>query len=265
MRVAILADIHGNPIALDAVLADIARRGRGVDAYWILGDIVALGYDPVAVLDRLAALPGLRCIRGNTERYVCTGDRPPPSLEQAEADPALLPVLVEVAGTFAWTQGAVTQAGWLDWLSALPMEYRTALPDGTTVLCVHAAPGRDDGVGFYPALDEAERAQTLGHCDADLLCVGHTHQPMDALVDGTQVVNPGSVSNPLSSDLRACYALLEATPSGYRVAHHRVDYDREEAIAILERLRHPGASFVIRHLQGRDVPSPRDPKGLRGA
>ena len=44
MRIALLSDIHGNPIALDAVLKDIEGRG-GVDTYWILGDMVALGPD----------------------------------------------------------------------------------------------------------------------------------------------------------------------------------------------------------------------------
>ena len=48
-----MSDIHGNPIALDAVLADIEATG-GVDEHWVLGDIVALGHDPVGVLERLA-------------------------------------------------------------------------------------------------------------------------------------------------------------------------------------------------------------------
>ena len=46
MRLALFSDIHGNPIALDAVLADIAAEG-GVNAYWVLGDLAAIGYDPV--------------------------------------------------------------------------------------------------------------------------------------------------------------------------------------------------------------------------
>ena len=83
MRTAIMADIHGNAIALDAVLQDIERCG-GVDGYWVLGDIVALGPAPVEVIERLAALPNVTCVRGNTERYVCTGDRPlPPSNKPA--------------------------------------------------------------------------------------------------------------------------------------------------------------------------------------
>jgi predicted phosphodiesterase len=72
MRLALLSDLHGNPIALEAVLADVERCG-GADAYLVLGDIVAIGHDPVAVLERLVALPGVRFIQGNTDRYVVTG------------------------------------------------------------------------------------------------------------------------------------------------------------------------------------------------
>ena len=50
MRLAILSDIHGNPLALDAVLTDIQSQGE-VDAYWVLGDFAALGYDPVTPLE----------------------------------------------------------------------------------------------------------------------------------------------------------------------------------------------------------------------
>jgi predicted phosphodiesterase len=259
MRIAIMADIHGNPIALDAVLGDIERRG-GVDAYWILGDIVALGHAPVEVLERLSALPNVRWVRGNTDRYVCTGDRPPPSLQEAVADPTQLPVLLEVAGTFAWTQGAVTYAGWLEWLSGLPLELRTGLPDGTRVLGVHAAPGRDDGIGFQPGLSDAELAVLLGDSDTDLVCVGHTHQPMEATVKGTHVVNVGSVSNPVAPDLRASYVLLKADPSGHRVEHRRVEYDREAVIVALQRLWHPGAKFIVGHMRGLHRPALRRPR-----
>src|SRR5688572_21341397 len=195
MKIALLSDIHGNSIALDAVLADIQARG-GVDGYWVLGDLVALGPDPIGVLERLAALPNLQCVRGNTDRYVCSGDRPPPTAADVGANPGLLPTLVEVAGTFAWTQGAVTAAGWLAWLKGLPLELPAVLPDGARFLGVHAAPGRDDGAGIAPEMrDDVIRASLHG-CAADLVCVGHTHRPMNRQVDQWHVVNLGSVSNP---------------------------------------------------------------------
>jgi predicted phosphodiesterase len=75
MRLAILSDIHGNPLALDAVLADIQSLGE-VDAYWLLGDFAALGYDPVTPLEKVTALPHASFTRGNTDRYVVAGDLP---------------------------------------------------------------------------------------------------------------------------------------------------------------------------------------------
>lgn len=74
MRLVILSDIHGNPIALDAVLRDVAVRGS-VNGYWVLGDLVAQGYDPSGVLARLAELPNAQFVRGNTDRYILSGNK----------------------------------------------------------------------------------------------------------------------------------------------------------------------------------------------
>ena len=62
MRLALLSDLHGNPIALDAVLADIEANG-GVDGHLVLGDLVAIGHDPAGVLERLFKLPGVRFVQ----------------------------------------------------------------------------------------------------------------------------------------------------------------------------------------------------------
>ena len=75
-------------------------------------------------------------------------------------DPELSDILVEVAGTFAWTQGAISQAGWLDWLSQLPFEIRADLPDGTRALAVHVAPGKEDGLGLQVGLSDEELQTT---------------------------------------------------------------------------------------------------------
>lgn len=249
MRIAILADIHGNPIALDAVLRDVEMQG-GVDGYWILGDLVAIGHGPVQVLERLTQLTDVQFIRGNTDRYVYTGDRPPPTLEGAKNDPDLLPALVEVAATFAWTQGAITDAGWFEWLGKLPFELRTTLPNGTRFLGVHASPDRDD-CGIQPGFSQLEMESLLANCQADLVCVGHTHLPLDVHLNDKRLVNVGSVSNPVPPDLRASYAILEADETGYEIELRRVDFDREAVIAAVQAIKHPGADFIIRHMQGQ--------------
>jgi len=248
MRIALLSDIHGNDIAIEAVLDHIEQNG-GVDTYWILGDLVAIGHAPIRVMEILRDLPA-EIIRGNTERYVCTGDRPGPTFEQVKADENLLPTLVEVEGNFSWCQGAVTVAGWLEWLSHLPLEYRTKLPDNTDVLCVHASPGTDDGNGINQKMRPHEIEDQLMGCKESLICVGHTHIPFSIDVNGKNIINPGSVSNPLGKDVRASYAIVDASEAGYRVDHHRVDYDQQAVIETLELIKHPARRFIIKHLIG---------------
>ena len=88
----------------------------------------------------------------------------------------------------------------------------------------------------------------------DLVCVGHTHWPMDRHVGGTRVVNLGSVSNPMAPDLRASYALLEADASGYQLAQRWVDYDRQAVIEALQRSRHPASEFIVSYFLGQQRP-----------
>jgi predicted phosphodiesterase len=249
MRIALISDIHGNPIALDAVLADIAAIG-GADEHWVLGDIVALGHDPAGVLERLTALANPMFIRGNTDRYVVTGERPPPSLDEAVADPALVPVVAEVAGSFAWTAGYLAATGWIEWLAALPTEHRRTLPDGTRVLAVHASPLADDGLGIGRQAGDDGIARLLAGCDADLVLGGHTHHAFDRMIGDVRAVNLGSVSNPVAPDLRASYVMIGADPQGYTLEHRRVAYDCEAVISALEALNHPGRNWLIKHHRG---------------
>lgn len=253
MRIAIFSDVHGNSIALDAVLTDIAVNG-GANASVFLGDYAAIGHDPAGVLERISQLPNAAFVRGNTDRYLATSTTPPPSVEEAKKDPGLIPVLAEVARCFAWAQGVVTASGWLGWLSELPIEHRFALPDGTRVLAVHASPGKDDGKGMWPSMDNATLQRRYGACHADLIFVGHVHWAQDRQLDGVRVINVGAVANPLAPRLHASYVILTAGPSGHRVEFRRVDYDREKVIAAVRRVRHPAASFIIKHLRGEIHP-----------
>lgn len=252
-RIAVLADIHGNTIALDAVLEDIQTQG-GADEYLVLGDLAAIGHDPVGALERLTHLPNIHFVRGNTDRYLVTGELPLPKIEGDHIEISLLPHLLGLASTLAWTKGAVTAAGWLPFLDDLCVEHHTILPDNTRLLGVHAYPGNDDGGGFYPTMNQNEITSLLEGCQTDLVFVGHTHVLMEAHAEGIHVVNPGSVSNPFPPDLRASYILLDADPSGYQINHQYVDYDHDAVIEEVQRLRHPGAEYIIRGMRGQNKP-----------
>jgi len=248
MRIALLADIHGNSLALDAVLTDIDTIG--VEQYWILGDLVALGPDPVGVLQRLSHIKDCHIIRGNTDRYIVTGDRPPPFPEDLGTDRESIKVFAEIASTFAWTQGAISATGWFEWLSELPLELRMTLPDGTKCLCVHATPGKDGGAGIDKGLSDAEICKILKNCDDDLICVGHTHQPINRRAGKWHVINPGSISNPRIPILDASYAIIDVLKDGYRIEHRLAKYDREQIIHQVKTLNHPGSNFIIKHMSG---------------
>ena len=253
LHVAILADIHGNSLALDAVLADIESIG-GADEYWLLGDYAAIGYDPIGVLERIAQLENAAVIRGNTDRYLVESSQPWPTLTDAESNPKLFSLSLRIARSFAWSTGAVASAGWLQWLQALPLDFHELLPDGTKVIAVHASPGEDDGLGINPNTSENElRVLTLS-IDCDLLLVGHTHSPFDRSYEGLRIVNPGSVSNPLPPDLRASYAFLEIKSDGYELQFHRVDYDHDAVIELAKNVNHPAWEYIATFMRGDQRP-----------
>ncbi|MGB3328720.1 MAG: metallophosphoesterase family protein [Thermomicrobiales bacterium] len=248
MRIAIFSDVHGNTLALDAVLADIARER--VDGYWIVGDLVALGPSPAAAARMLAALPHTRLVRGNTDRYVLQGDLPggPDRIEALREDRAGLEQFLGFITSFPWARGAIATSGHDSWLRRIPLEVRETLPDGTRVLLVHAAPGTDDGPGITPDQSDAELAGILAGSAADLVVVGHTHIPLDraVTVDGVSVTvhNLGSVSLPKTDDQRAMWTLLVADESGYRLERHFAHYDIERLKSRFDRVHHPAAGAL---------------------
>jgi predicted phosphodiesterase len=244
MRAAVFSDVHGNLMALDAVLAD--AEGLGAEEFWVVGDLVAHGPNPAETARRLIDLPRSRVVRGNTDRYVVTGDLPAviPAIDQAQSV-AELQVRLDTATSFAWTRGAITATGAYDWLAALPVEARLTLADGTRVLLVHAAPGKDDGPGVQAAMsDQQLRDAGWISADADLIFVGHTHLPLDRTVDDVRIVNLGSVSVPATAERRAMWTLLTSDGAGFAIERRFVPYDMQAVTAALDEVHHPSADWL---------------------
>ena len=175
MDVLALYDIHGNPDALDAVLAD--PRAAGPDAVVVGGDAVP-GPFAAAVLDRLDALAvPVHRIRGNGEREVAD----PPAGDD---------LVAETARRSAAELGPERTRA----LGALPL---TLELDG--VLYCHASPRRDDEM--LTRLSPAERwADALAGVDTRLVVGGHTHQQDDRAVGAVRFLNAGSVGLPYEGD-----------------------------------------------------------------
>jgi predicted phosphodiesterase len=244
--VAVFSDIHGNLAALDAILADAAVVG--VDEFWVVGDLVAHGPPPAETLERLRNLPGLQAVRGNTDRYVLTGDLPPMIASRDTVEtPEDARLLADASASFAWTRGAVTATGGYEWLASLPVELRLRLPDATRVLLVHASPGRDDGMGLQRGMSEEDlRRDGWDEAEADLILVGHTHVPLDRTLGDVRLVNLGSVSIPATEDPRAMWTLLSADSRGYRLEHRFAAYDPALVRDHLDLAHHPSAEWLKR-------------------
>ncbi len=249
MKLALLSDIHGNAIALDAVLADVAAQG-GVDRFVLAGDYCAIGPDPDGVMARLLCLPIAACVRGNTDHDLL---QLTPEHKEAIAESPLYNL------DLMWTRGAISKPEWLAWLAALPIEQHLTLPDGTRMLIVHASPGQCDGVGFHPRRSEAQMRESLANCGADVVVVGHSHVVMDVRIDQTRIINLGNVSLPMVPDparkeLRASYTLLEADANGYRITPRWVDYDHAAVIDLAQQRRHPAADLIAQFMRGEKAP-----------
>jgi len=250
MRLGAIADIHGNDVALRAVLQD--AEPFAVDRWWALGDLVLFGPRPAEVLDLLSALPGISMLRGNTDRYVLTGEQPAPHATAADAagSPDLVQRYAAMAAGIGWTRGVLDQAGALEALTELPTQLRVRLPSGSTVLGVHASPVADDGRGIDPELPDDELRSLLADCAADVVIGGHTHHAADRLVGGVRALNPGSAGLPRLPGVTG-WLLLEDDGHGLVVTQRAVPFDAAAVVADLERRRHPNTEFVASLLTGR--------------
>lgn len=223
-----------------------------VDRWWVLGDLVLFGPRPAEVLDLLIGLPDVRMLRGNTDRYVLTGDQPAPHATAADAVGSV--DLVERYGAMAagigWTRGVLDQAGSLATLADLPDQLRLRLPSGVRLLGVHASLSADDGQGIEPDVVDERLWPLLADGDADVIVGGHTHVPTDRRIGGVRALNPGSVGIPRTCGM-AGWLLLEDNGDSLVVCQRNVSFDVHDVVHDLHRRRHPNAGFVSSILTGQ--------------
>jgi predicted phosphodiesterase len=228
-RVAVLADIHANLPALEAVLADVDTAGA--DAIVLLGDI-ALGPMPGQTLDRLVGL-GERAVwvHGNCERELISvfdgSQLPGPNGETAAATAALM------------------DRRHRDMLDGLPLTVTLDIDGlGPTLFC-HASPRRDDEMLLVDSTPQRWADALAGVRAATVVC-GHTHMQFDRLAAGHRVVNAGSVGMPYGP-AGAHWALL-----GPDVTLRQTQYDAAAAASVIAGSDYPDAAgwaaeFVLKH------------------
>jgi len=240
MRIAVLADIHGNLPALEAVLTDLASRH--VDQVVTLGDHLSGPLLPNETAALLMGQPWAQ-IAGNHERQLLSFDPATAGPSERHAHPRIS------EKQFAW-------------LGGLPP---TAEIEGSILLC-HGSPRSDTEylletveAGRVRLAGAAEIAQRMGGVTAPVVLCGHTHVPRSVRTDAGQLlVNPGSVGLPAFDDSKpsyhvvetgspdARYALLERRTSEWTVALLCVSYDFEPMARLAVKNDRPDWAHALR-------------------
>lgn len=219
MIYAVLADIHGNDIALEAVIADAQKQGA--TGFICVGDIVGYGAEPGRCLERVRNL-GCACVAGNHDRAIAgVGD--------------LATFNSDAHASALWTRQRLS-AEERDFLAGLPL---TATVDSATI--VHGS--LQDPEQFNYILSLWDAVQTFRRMTQPLCFVGHSHvagffhlddsvtysvaEHLHLTAKGRVIVNAGSVGQPRDCDPRAAYALYDVGQK--TVSLRRVTYDWEAA------------------------------------
>jgi putative phosphoesterase len=244
LRLALLADIHGNLPALEAILEQLEEVSP--DGILVAGDWIA-GPWGKEVLETLEDHIDTSVL-GNTDiRLLDFVDGRTPDSWSTLKQFAL-----------ARWDASHLDAHHLDLLRGMP-EQRVIQPDGTApIRIVHGSlesPFKGLSVERKPERVE----QTFRQLHETVLVCGHTHRPMAIEKDGKLIVNPGAVSGPLNGDIRAQYALLEWHKDHWQALLKTVEYDKRELIKGFENshlLEEGGAlarTFLYTDLTGADI------------
>ncbi|MDZ4683736.1 MAG: metallophosphoesterase family protein [Planctomycetaceae bacterium] len=211
MKILLLADIHANWVALSAIR-------ESFDACLFLGDLVEYGTQPAPCIDWVRTNAHV-AIRGNHDHS--TAQRVSTS-SGAGCRRLAAATRAQHAATLSPTH--------LKFLARLPVTTTLSL-DGKSFYLVHATPR--DPMDEYLGNDPQAWTQRLSGIEADFVCVGHTHLPLQLDLNGRQLINPGSVGQPRDGDPRAAYAVIEDGKVSFRRAEYDID-------AVIEQMRESG-------------------------
>ncbi len=248
MRLAVLADIHGNIHALQAIATRLEQIQP--DAVVVVGDIINAVPFSREVIDFVQRQDWI-IIRGNHEFYYLdfASGRAPAAWQDAER-----------WGQLHWLVEHISpEQG--NYLASLPDELMLCFPGTEPLRITHGLPGVHRW-GFNNSMPASSIADKLTGVSQETFINAHSHLQIDRLVRERSngeaevknndpffeekpspepprtwhVINPGSAGLPLNGDVRAQFAVLESVspqsiPGGWRVSHHRVPYDRRPALA----------------------------------
>lgn len=235
MKYAFLSDIHGNAVALEAVLKHI--KNQDVDKIIVLGDICYRGPEPKKSLELVQALQ-TDVIKGNADEWIIRG------VQSGEVPENALSLMNKER---AWAFTQLEQSD-TDYLQSLPHTLLLELED-VIVSVFHATPDSLFDV-VLPNADDEIMEKTFMKTDASIYIYGHIHIPFIRYINGKIVINTGSVGLPFDGLAKASYAIVECQDGTIRTMIERVPYDNERVIKLYQEVGYPNAemmSSIIHH------------------
>jgi predicted phosphodiesterase len=243
MRIAVLADIHGNLTALDAVLADL--RQQKPEVIYHGGDLAFGGCNPSEVIDCIVQ-EGWKGVLGNTDEMLWdTSARQ--TLEAAA--PKLKPlfkVLFDLSGPATKQMIGPSR---LAWLRALPTKLHYE-----NLALMHASPGNLWRAPMDTA-DDSELETTYKPLNAEIVVYCHIHRPFVRKVGSMTVCNTGSVGSPYDGDPRSSYLMIDDGKPTIR----REAYDVEKEVGRLLASDYPQKEWIAEmRRKGSYLPPPEN-------
>lgn len=221
MRIALISDIHGNAVSLDAVLRDI--EAAAVDLVVCLGDIVLGGPAPAQCLERIIAL-NCPVVRGNTDEAVVKAAGAQRTRTAAEPAADTQQRFRDIA---RWCSRQLNDEH-IQFLAGLPLTTTVDLTRQDQLLAYHGTP-RSPYDPIYPTTPTEELEKLFSRHDALVYAGGHTHYQMVRRYKSSLVVNPGTVGMPFgfTPPQLAEYAIIHTEDGFLDVSLRRVPVDNE--------------------------------------
>jgi putative phosphoesterase len=210
MRLAILADIHGNIPALEAALKEIEKDV--VDGFIVAGDMVA-GPNPVEVINHLREL-NASMIRGNNESYI---------LRFASGEAPDWWRTAHQWSFMHWNYRRMDDDT-LDFIKALPEQRTISFPGIDPIRIVHGSP-RNISELIYPEKDMKPLETALEAVSESVLIFGHTHEPWQMRRNGRLALNPGAVCGTFMGKTGGSYAILSWENNRWEAELMELHYD----------------------------------------
>ncbi|MGL1891970.1 MAG: metallophosphatase family protein [Spirochaetaceae bacterium] len=209
MKIAVLADIHGNLQALEVVLTH--AKEHKVDKYIIAGDMITDCPSNNTVLKKMMMLDAY-IIKGNREDYI---------LNEINSDKNEWIGLKQMESVL-WAKNQLKKIH-LDWIKSLPDNLSISFKNMDSILLVHGSPDNQFEL-LYP--HNLERlTEIANNIQEQVLICGHSHTPWESRINNKLILNPGSVGVAFNKNVAADYGIIEWDENRWNVEHYSIPYD----------------------------------------